>query len=73
MLVLTRKQGQSIIINNDITVKVIEISDGSVKIGINAPKNIPVHREEVYEEIQKENIRAAGTPKELNIKDILKG
>ncbi len=70
MLVLTRKQNQSIVINNDIVLKIVELGDGSVKIGIDAPKNIPIHRLEVYEEIQKENQRAAEVSKELNLGEI---
>ncbi|MDD5457311.1 MAG: carbon storage regulator CsrA [Candidatus Margulisbacteria bacterium] len=72
MLVLTRKLNQSIVIQDNIIVKVVEIGDGSVKIGIEAPKAIPIHREEVYEEIQKENMRAADLPKELNLKGLIK-
>ncbi len=49
MLVLTRKQGESVIINNDITVTVVEIRGDKVRLGIVAPKEVPVHRNEVYE------------------------
>jgi carbon storage regulator len=55
MLVLTRKCDESIRIGNNIVLKVLETSSGYVKLGITAPKEIPVHREEVYERIQKEN------------------
>ena len=58
MLVLTRKTGQKLIIANDIEVIVLETKGDAVKLGINAPKSILVYREEVYEEIKKENRQA---------------
>ena len=51
MLVLSRKKNESIVINNDIIVTVIEIRGDKVRLGIVAPKEVPVHREEVYEAI----------------------
>src|SRR5260370_31094340 len=51
MLVLSRKKNESIVINNDITVTVVEIRGDKVRLGIVAPKDVPVHREEVYEAI----------------------
>lgn len=51
MLVLSRKKNESIIINNDIIITVIEIRGDKVRLGIVAPKDVPVHREEVYEAI----------------------
>lgn len=59
MLVLTRKVGDCINIGDDIVVKVIEISRNNVRIGIEAPRNVSVLRNEVYEKIQKENILSA--------------
>ena len=58
MLVLSRKAGQKLIIANDIEITILEVRGESVKIGINAPKNISVFREEVYEEIRKANRQA---------------
>lgn len=52
MLVLSRKKNESIVINNDITVTVVEIRGDKVRLGIVAPKDVPVHRQEVYEAIQ---------------------
>lgn len=52
MLVLTRKKNEAIVINNDIVVSVEYIGEGRVKLGIVAPKNVPVHRQEVYDLIQ---------------------
>lgn len=51
MLVLSRKKNESIIINNDITVTVVEIRGDKVRLGIVAPKDVPVHRQEVFEAI----------------------
>ena len=55
MLVLSRKKNESIVINNDITVTVVEIRGDKVRLGIVAPKEVPVHRQEIYEEIQQCN------------------
>ncbi len=54
MLILTRKVGQSIIIDGDIVVKVLSDNHGQIKIGIDAPQEVPVHREEVYKRIKEE-------------------
>ena len=59
MLVLSRKKNESIIINDDITIVVVEIRGDKVRLGINAPTEIPVHRQEVYEAIQRENRQAS--------------
>ena len=56
MLILTRKVGESIVIANDIIVKVVETGKNSVRIGIDAPREISVLRQEVFDAIQKENI-----------------
>ena len=58
MLVLTRKTGQKLIIDNNIEIMVLETRGESVKIGIQAPKNISIYREEIYEEIKKANLEA---------------
>ena len=55
MLALTRKKGESLIINNNIEITVLEIRGDQVKIGITAPKEVPVYRKEVYLQIQEEN------------------
>lgn len=59
MLVLTRKVNESIMIGDGIEVVVVSVHGEQVKIGIKAPREVPVHRKEVYEAIQKENIEAA--------------
>lgn len=51
MLVLSRKKNESIVINNDITVTIVEIRGDKVRLGIVAPKEVPVHRQEVYDAI----------------------
>lgn len=55
MLALSRKKGEAIVINNDIELTVLEIKGEQVKIGITAPKSVPVYRKEVYLQIQEEN------------------
>jgi len=58
MLVLTRRPGQSIMIGNDVTVTVLEIRNDHVRIGVAAPRSVQVHREEIYEQIARENAAA---------------
>lgn len=58
MLVLTRKTGEGIVIGDDITIKVIEMKGGGVRIGIDAPKNRKIYRQEVYDRIIQENREA---------------
>ena len=53
MLVLSRKKNESIVINNDITIVVVEIRGDKVRLGVEAPKEVPVHRREVYEAIHR--------------------
>ena len=55
MLALTRKKGESLVVNNNIEITVLEIRGDQIKIGVSAPKNVPVYRKEVYLQIQKEN------------------
>ena len=55
MLALSRKKEEAIIINNDIEIVVLEIKGDQVKLGISAPKSVPVYRKEVYVQIQEEN------------------
>ena len=58
MLVVTRKSDESVIIDGKITIKVLAIEDGKVKLGIDAPQSIKIYRQEVYEAIKKENEEA---------------
>lgn len=64
MLVLTRKSNQSIMIGNDIEVSVLAIMGEKVRIGIQAPRDVPVFRKEVYLEIQQERMEAAKDARE---------
>ena len=59
MLVFTRRKGESLVIGNEIEVTVLNLGPGNVKLGINAPRHISVHRHEVYESIKKENLAAS--------------
>ena len=58
MLVLSRKKNESIIINNDITIVVVEIRGDKVRLGVEAPKEVPVHRREVYDAIRRNELTA---------------
>ena len=60
MLILTRKLGENIRIGDKIKITILEIKGGQVKLGIEAPPHVAVHREEIYERIQEENRRASG-------------
>lgn len=60
MLVLTRKKNQTIIINDNIELTIIDVQGDQVRIGINAPKDVSIFRKEVYIDIQEENRKAAG-------------
>lgn len=60
MLVLSRKKNESIVINNDITIVVVEIRGDKVRLGVEAPKEVPVHRREVYDAIQRANASDVG-------------
>ena len=68
MLVLSRKRDESIIIGDNIVVTVVDIRGDKVRLGIQAPTEIPVHRQEVYEAIQKENMRQAQSKLEESLK-----
>jgi carbon storage regulator len=61
MLVLTRKLKESIMIGDDIEISVLSIEGDQVKLGINAPKNVEIHRKEIYLSIQQENSNATQT------------
>lgn len=61
MLALSRKVGETIVINNDIEVTILEIKGDQVKIGIAAPKSVPIYRKEIYLQIQESNKEAANS------------
>ena len=60
MLALARKVNESIMLDNDIEITLLEIKGDQVKIGISAPKSVPIYRKEIYLQIQEENKQAAG-------------
>ena len=70
MLILTRRTGETVMIGNEVTLTVLGVKGNQVRIGINAPKNVPVHREEIYERIKRElsggevngNVQEPSTP-----------
>ncbi len=72
MLALSRKANESIIIGNDIEVTILEIKGEQVKIGINAPKSVPVYREEVYAQIKEANKEAASDTVQESLKNLFK-
>lgn len=71
MLVITRKKGESILIGNNVEITVIKLDDGSVKLAIDAPKNVTILRKELYKDVQDENRHATEFNLEL-IKKIKK-
>ena len=72
MLVLSRRAGESIVIGNDVVITILEVRGGQIRIGVDAPRNLAVHRAEIYEQVQAENRAAAAstdlTSKLLNTK-----
>lgn len=65
MLVLTRRPGESIVVGENIVVTVIEIKGGQVRIGIDAPREVDVYREEIYEQVRQENLSAIANAEEI--------
>lgn len=73
MLVLTRRENESIMIGDSIEVKILDVKEHQVKVGIAAPKDIAVHRKEVYLAIQAENEHAAAPPEVDDISKLIPG
>ena len=71
MLALSRKKNEAIIINNNIEITVLEVKGEQVKIGINAPKEVPVYRKEVYIQIQESNQEATNVAGVESLKGLL--
>ena len=65
MLIITRRAGEKIRVANDICIEVIEVTGSTVRIGIAAPRSIPVYREEIWAAVQAENAAAAKAPAQL--------
>ena len=70
MLAVSRKKDEAVIINDDIEITIIEIKGDQVKIGISAPKSVPIYRKEVYMQIQNANKEAAQSVDIKNIKEL---
>ena len=58
MLILTRRVGETLMVGDDVTVTVLGVKGNQVRIGVNAPKEVSVHREEIYDKIQREDAAA---------------
>ena len=70
MLALTRKKGESVVIGDNVEVVVLSVTGEQVRLGIIAPKRIPVHRKEIYEQIQAENRQAKDSASVSAVKDL---
>ena len=70
MLALTRKKGESLVINNDIEITVLEIRGDQIKLGVSAPKEVPIYRKEVYMQIQQENRKSADAQNAQALKEL---
>ncbi len=66
MLVFTRRRDEAIMIGDGITVRVIRVGRNGVRLGVEAPPSVPVHRREIYEQIVAANVSAAGAPSQLS-------
>ncbi|MDU4891627.1 MAG: carbon storage regulator CsrA [Clostridium sp.] len=66
MLVITRRKEESILIGDNVEITVIKLEDGSVKLGINAPKDVTILRKEVYEKVKEENMKAMNSSLDLS-------
>ena len=71
MLALSRKRGEAIIVNNNVEITVLEVKGDQVKIGITAPKDVPVYRKEVYMQIQEANKEAVNVDGMEALKNLL--
>ena len=70
MLALTRKKGESLVINNDIEITILEIRGDQIKLGVRAPKKVPIYRKKVYTQIQQENRKSADAQNAQALKEL---
>lgn len=71
MLALSRKKNEAIIVNNNIEITILEVKGDQVKIGVTAPKEVPIYRKEVYAQIQEANQEATSAEGMAALKDLL--
>lgn len=71
MLVLTRKTGESIVVGDDIEIKIVECSKGKVQIGIEAPQDIAILRKEILKQVEESNIKALESSSKLELSDLV--
>jgi len=71
MLALSRKKNEAIIVNNNIEITILEVKGDQVKIGVTAPREVPIYRKEVYAQIQEANREAASAEGMAALKDLL--
>ncbi|MCI8280992.1 MAG: carbon storage regulator CsrA [Lachnospiraceae bacterium] len=70
MLALTRRKGEALVVNNNIEITVLEIRGDQIKIGISAPREVPIYRKEVYLQIQEENKAALESQRAEKLREI---
>ena len=70
MLALTRKKGESLVINNDIEITILEIRGDQIKLGVSAPKEVPIYRKEVYTQIRQENRKSGDAQNAQALKEL---
>jgi len=63
MLILTRRVGETVMIGNDVTVTVLGVKGNQVRVGVNAPRDVAVHREEIFERIKREHEEGTSAPR----------
>lgn len=72
MLVLTRKTDESIVIGDDIVIKIVDVTGKSVKLGVDAPRDVAVYRQEVYDAIREENLQAVEQENVVSLVEFMK-
>lgn len=70
MLALSRKKGEAVVLNNNIEITILEVKGDQVRLGITAPKEVPIYRKEVYVQIQEVNKEAMDSIEKLNLEEL---